>query len=139
MDADRYHKLQTLFEQALSVPEDNRITFLKTACNNDEQLLDTLLKMLEADQSDDSILNKLVADLANEVLDSAAPIPDQIGPYRVIKELGRGGMGVVYLAERLTCSGVLPLNCSEMPGFLQSAVNDLNANRNSCRDSTTHP
>jgi len=101
MDAVRYHKLQTLFEQALSVPEDNRITFIKAACNNDKQLLDTLLRMLEADQSNNSILDKSVAELASEVLDVPAPIPNQIGPYRVIKELGRGGMGVVYLAERM--------------------------------------
>src|SRR5436190_13809340 len=32
--------------------------------------------------------------------DSAVPVPERLGEYRIIREIGRGGMGVVYAAEQ---------------------------------------
>lgn len=53
-----------------------------------------------------------------------APLPEQLGGYRVLRELGRGGMGVVYEAEedalgRRVALKVLPAQATSSPGFLE--------------------
>ena len=52
----------------------------------------------------DSVLDSPAAQLAAPLLDGTAaiggPLPERIGPFRVVREIGRGGMGRVMLGER---------------------------------------
>jgi eukaryotic-like serine/threonine-protein kinase len=102
MDTDRWQRIQTLFHQAVDLPEEDLPAFLKAACNGDGSLIADVQAMLEADSKGDSLLDHDMANVAHQMLaaDSAAPVAKEFGPYVVKELLGEGGMGVVYLAER---------------------------------------
>jgi tetratricopeptide (TPR) repeat protein/tRNA A-37 threonylcarbamoyl transferase component Bud32 len=96
-DADR------LFDQALELPADKRAEWLAQACSGNAALREQVEALLRADAEADRFLEFDALRCSGFVLDGPAVDPSEgrrIGPYRVVRELARGGMGVVYLAER---------------------------------------
>jgi hypothetical protein len=96
---ERRGQIEELFEAALDVPEAERGNWLEVRCGGDAELLRTLRALLAASDRTAGFLEKDVRAAAHFVLEEP-PSDRRIGPYRVVRELGRGGMGVVYLAER---------------------------------------
>jgi eukaryotic-like serine/threonine-protein kinase len=68
----------------------------------DPELADALKSLLSAHDAGREFLQHLDADKALGLLrdDEQRAMPEQIGNYRLVREIGRGGLGVVYLAER---------------------------------------
>ena len=106
MDADRWRLIGELFDQVVEAPIEKRDALLQRLCGNDEELLHEVRDLLAADaagtaldQRTPQLRDAVAADWVRDQ-ERAAPIGNVIGSWHVLRELGRGGMGVVLLVER---------------------------------------
>ncbi|MFC5862762.1 tetratricopeptide repeat protein [Acidicapsa dinghuensis] len=107
MDTATWEKIQTLFHQALDLPELERDAFLRHACTDDATMLAELHAMLAADAEGTFLDNDLARVAAGVIEEPSATqhISRTFGPYTTVHLLGEGGMAVVYLAQRKDLGG----------------------------------
>jgi serine/threonine protein kinase len=86
MSPERHQRVRELFDGALEKPEDERLTYLRSVCPDDPDILGAVLRLLKAHAQSDSPFEQ-----------GARPV-QRIGRYFVTGELGRGAMGIVYEA-----------------------------------------
>ena len=106
MVPQRFQQLRKVFEQALEQPAEVRTVWLREACSGDEDLRAEVQRMLVADLLSGEFIEQPA------VMSAVAAFPQRaseavrnfegrrIGPYEILHEIGRGGMGAVYLAQR---------------------------------------
>jgi serine/threonine protein kinase/WD40 repeat protein len=97
-------KIKSLFLEAVEkYPPDQWDAFLQKACGPDAELLARVKVLLNGHLGEDSLLDEPAAGANAPTLDQPAIAgrPDmQIGPYKLLQQIGEGGMGTVYLAEQ---------------------------------------
>lgn len=101
-DRDHGARLRSLFREAAGKGAAERDAWLEAQCADDPALLAELRALLRADARTDGVLRGAVAEAAQELDagDAADSPPEALGPWRVLRPLGRGGMGTVHLGER---------------------------------------
>jgi len=111
LSPQRWQEIDSLFEQALERPPAERSQWLESACSHDPELHRAVRELLESANAAQSQLGESLSEFAEPLLNelrteldvedpSGLPQNAMVGPYRVLREIGRGGMGTVYLAER---------------------------------------
>ncbi|MCB9744733.1 MAG: serine/threonine protein kinase [Alphaproteobacteria bacterium] len=101
MDIQRYQRAHELFDALVDAPEAAQREALRRAHEEDPELGALLERLLELDQGA-SPLDTVAGRAPAVLLDALQAVPAEICGMPVLRELGRGGMGVVYEAQQDT-------------------------------------
>jgi tetratricopeptide (TPR) repeat protein len=90
-------RLEQLFGEAMDHATRERAAFLAKACAGDVALRAEVESLL----AESALADQMIGGAIGRMAESFAPSPGQrVGPYRLVKPIGSGGMGFVFLAER---------------------------------------
>jgi serine/threonine-protein kinase len=109
IDPETWRRIDAVLDRALELPPSERAAFVEAECGGDPNVLAHVRELLASADRASEFLERPVDEVAGDLL-GAAGIPDagadalvpgaEVPPWKVVREIGRGGMGAVYLAER---------------------------------------
>jgi tetratricopeptide (TPR) repeat protein len=97
---DNWEEVQEIFFAAADLPSADQPRFLEDACRGNPNLRRDVDSLLAADRSHSHDIDVAVQVAAQQVLGADPVIGVRFGPWLVSREIGRGGMGIVYLVVR---------------------------------------
>src|SRR5262245_18827963 len=102
MTPERWQRQQSLFDAAVDLPPDRQADFLDRACDGDVSLRRQTESLIFAHAASTQRINRVIGDAARMTSEDeiSSLAGRRIGAYQIVRELGRGGMGCVYLAVR---------------------------------------
>lgn len=110
MTTEEWNKIESIVDEALELPKEERDSFIKNMCSGDSDCIQHVNTFLESIDKADTffsgkkrVKDKVTDYAANEHTQHTKQenlIGKTIGSYELTKLLGEGGMGTVYLAKR---------------------------------------
>ena len=99
MTNNNWHQIQSLFHATVGLSSKEQIAYLNKHCSSNPVIRNKVEKLLKADTLTHDVFRNAIEAEASDFLLSAYP-GERLGAYRLIKKIGKGGMGSVFLAER---------------------------------------
>lgn len=103
---EQWQKLESIFEEIENIPASHREAFLQRICGDDSVLYISAQQLILVDDPASDALGESISDFAAPLLNNLEQqlegmniMGRQLGRFQVLKQIGRGGMGVVYLAN----------------------------------------
>src|SRR5260370_21545620 len=121
MTPEQWHRVKEVFEAALARAPEGRSAFLGQSCGGGDLLCSEVKSLLSSYEQENSFMETPAAALAAQSLvkeESAALVGQQLGHYQIVREIGRGGMGGVYLAQDVSLGP--PVALKVLPAHLTS-------------------
>ncbi len=103
MTPEELSRIRKIYEEALTISGPDRESYLDRECHGNESMREEVMSLLRASRGNiHAWLDQPVFGMANPFIAPEFPKMEgrRFGGYSLIRELGRGGTGVVYLAER---------------------------------------
>ncbi len=98
MSPERWHQIESVFQQAIDLPTIERASYLDSACLNDLTLRSEVESLLDSEGISHVAP---VIEAATQAISSLSSLEGQrLGAYRILSTIGEGGMGTVYKASR---------------------------------------
>jgi serine/threonine protein kinase len=99
MTPERWQRVDEVLQAALDLPASERDALLAEACTGDPELQKETLSLIQAHDEAADFLEAPALETDARVLLEADEPEREIGPYKIVKRLGQGGMGEVFLAQ----------------------------------------
>src|SRR5580698_7476907 len=100
MPSQQWERIESIFLNAADLPRAEQQAFLDQACGDDRALRQEVQSLLDSDRKSGEKITRAVETEAESLFGLSPIIGSRLGVWRVVRELGRGGMGAVYLATR---------------------------------------
>ncbi|MCA9138671.1 MAG: hypothetical protein KDB00_17990 [Planctomycetales bacterium] len=105
---ETWFQIQTVFQEALKLPENERAAFVDRACNQDASLAGEVLTLLAVfDEAEDELESTPLLPKIESHSSHAPLMAEELAGYRFLNEIYRGGQGIVYRAIQLSTKRVV--------------------------------
>lgn len=109
MTSGNWPEIERLYLEASGLAPADRAAFLDQACAGHPSLRAEVESLLNAGLTESRFLDVPPSRLAADLLELRPVGPATIGPYRILRLVGEGGMGTVYQAEQQTPHRIVAL------------------------------
>jgi serine/threonine protein kinase/tetratricopeptide (TPR) repeat protein len=104
MTPERWAVIKSIFDQVSTSGSGDAAALVERLCRGDAEMRAEVTRLLDADRRASTFLDSPALLVSPESIQQTTELESmvgrRIGPYRVVREIGRGGMGTVYLADR---------------------------------------